>query len=93
MDSLLAYGVTSVAVTAGGPADVDDSRGAAGAGTITRRRSARDTLGAGDAFHGAAAFALAAGRTGIDTRLRRRVATVRVQYLGPREWLAALEAP
>lgn len=48
-----------------------------------------DTLGAGDAFHGAFAFAVAAGADEIAAlRFAANVATVRVEHAGPREWLS-----
>ncbi|MCL1899143.1 MAG: PfkB family carbohydrate kinase [Promicromonosporaceae bacterium] len=52
---------------------------------------ARDTLGAGDAFHGALVAALAAGDT-LAAAVERAVAvaSTRVQHAGPRGWLAAL---
>ncbi|MEV8503998.1 PfkB family carbohydrate kinase [Actinoplanes sp. NPDC051475] len=51
-----------------------------------------DTAGAGDAFHGALAVALARG-AGTTEALRYAVtiAGVRVRHRGPRSWLAALE--
>lgn len=51
----------------------------------------RDTLGAGDAFHGALVVALAQGAD-LEAAVEEavRVATTRVQYVGPRSWLANL---
>jgi len=51
----------------------------------------RDTLGAGDAFHGALAVALARGAE-LEAAVEEavRVATIRVQYVGPRAWLENL---
>ena len=51
----------------------------------------RDTLGAGDAFHGALAVALAQG-AGLEAAVEEavRVASLRVQYVGPRSWLENL---
>lgn len=51
----------------------------------------RDTLGAGDAFHGALVVALARG-AGLETAVEEavRVASVRVQHVGPRSWLESL---
>jgi sugar/nucleoside kinase (ribokinase family) len=51
----------------------------------------RDTLGAGDAFHGALAVALARGAE-LEAAVEEavRVATIRVQYIGPRTWLENL---
>ncbi|WP_218566139.1 PfkB family carbohydrate kinase [Vallicoccus soli] len=60
------------------------------------RVRAVDTLGAGDAFHGALAAALAVAPPGPDPvpglvaalGLAARVASVRVEHAGPRAWLA-----
>lgn len=54
-----------------------------------------DTLGAGDVFHGAYAFAVAAADTGIRERIgfAARIAGRRVATMGPREWLATLGTP
>ena len=50
---------------------------------------ARDTLGAGDAFHGTFAFAIAAGLDQVRAlRLAADVAAVRVEHVGPRAWLS-----
>lgn len=49
----------------------------------------RDTLGAGDAFHGALAVALARGADLPDACAAAvRVASTRVAHVGPRSWLA-----
>ena len=51
--------------------------------------AAADTSGAGDAFHGALAVALAAGGAFPDAlREAVRVAAIRVEHPGPRAWLA-----
>ncbi len=57
--------------------------------------NAIDTLGAGDVFHGAYAFALAAGEADIRERIAfaAGIAGRRVATMGPREWLTALHAP
>lgn len=48
-----------------------------------------DTLGAGDAFHGAYAFAVASGAGTADAvRLGVEVASLRVRHPGPRAWAA-----
>ncbi|MFB9907264.1 PfkB family carbohydrate kinase [Allokutzneria oryzae] len=57
--------------------------------------SVQDTLGAGDAFHGAFAHAVAAqgwngGKVADHLRFAGLVATVRVQHAGPRSWLEKL---
>lgn len=51
----------------------------------------RDTLGAGDAFHGALVVALARG-AGLEEAVVEavRVASIRVQHVGPRSWLENL---
>lgn len=55
--------------------------------------SAVDTLGAGDAFHGALAVALAQGAALPDACAEAvRVASLRVQHCGPRGWLEFLDA-
>jgi len=55
------------------------------------RADARDTLGAGDAFHGALAAALAQGVTLADAcTVAADVASTRVAHVGPRAWLAEL---
>ncbi len=52
------------------------------------RVEARDTLGAGDAFHGALVAALAGGAALPEAVERAaRVASARVGVVGPREWL------
>ncbi|MCF4122399.1 PfkB family carbohydrate kinase [Antribacter sp. KLBMP9083] len=53
--------------------------------------AARDTLGAGDAFHGALVVALARGDDLPDAcAFAARVASTRVAHVGPREWLAEI---
>ena len=93
VDSLIACGVASVAVTHGRDPVVWAARGEVGTLAVPQV-PARDTSGAGDAFHGAAAFGVAGGLDWQSTLdFAARVAAVRVQYPGPREWLAALETP
>ena len=70
VDSLIAYGVTSVAVTHGSDPVVWATRGEAGTLAVPQV-PARDTSGAGDAFHGAAAFGLA-GRSEWQSTLELR---------------------
>jgi sugar/nucleoside kinase (ribokinase family) len=91
VDTLLRYGVTSVAVTNGEQPIVWATHGESG--TISPPRVAvRDTLGAGDAFHGAAAFAMARGDDWpAALAFATIVAAVRVQHPGPRDWLLALD--
>jgi sugar/nucleoside kinase (ribokinase family) len=90
VDGLLARGVPSVAVTHGAdPIEwaTRDRRGLLAVPQVP----ARDTLGAGDAFHGAAALAVAMGRAWPDVLgYAAQVAAVRVQHPGPRAWRSAL---
>lgn len=52
---------------------------------------ARDTLGAGDAFHGAYAWTVANGRDTQDAvRVAVRIASLRVGVVGPRAWMDEL---
>lgn len=90
VDSLLGAGVTSVAVTHGGD-PIDWATGSERGTLLPPPVPARDTLGAGDAFHGAAAYAIARGddwRAALE--FAATVAAVRVQHPGPRDWLLAL---
>jgi sugar/nucleoside kinase (ribokinase family) len=90
VDAVHARGVPLVAVTHG--ADPIEWSAAEGSGVIAVPQvPARDTLGAGDAFHGAAAYALAGGASWPDClRFAAEVAALRVQHPGPRAWLAQL---
>ncbi|MDT5066152.1 MAG: hypothetical protein QOK02_2307 [Mycobacterium sp.] len=51
-----------------------------------------DTLGAGDAFHGAYAYFSALGQSSVAERIERstRVAALRCSVVGPRAWLSEL---
>jgi sugar/nucleoside kinase (ribokinase family) len=86
----LAHGASAVVVTHG-PEPVewfDDGS----SGTVdVPATDARDTLGAGDAFHGALAAALARG-AGLPDACATAAATAstRVAHVGPRAWLAEL---
>lgn len=53
---------------------------------------ARDTLGAGDVWHGALAHAVAAGGSSVAGWIRHAnaVAAERVRHVGPRSWTAAI---
>ncbi|MEW2501873.1 PfkB family carbohydrate kinase [Amycolatopsis sp. NPDC047767] len=53
---------------------------------------ARDTLGAGDVWHGALAHAVAARGSSVDGWIRHAnaVAAERVRHVGPRSWTAAI---
>lgn len=86
--ALLAAGARAV-VTTHGPDPVTwcTAHGQAGAVRVPQVR-ARDTLGAGDAFHGALVAALAHGSSLPDAISRAAaVASARVGVVGPREWL------
>ncbi|GAB4084132.1 hypothetical protein GCM10028784_07620 [Myceligenerans cantabricum] len=74
-----------------GSAPVDWRRGAS-AGTVeVPAVAAVDTLGAGDAFHGALAVAVARGfELPAACAEAVRVASLRVQHVGPRDWLEHL---
>jgi len=54
---------------------------------------ALDTLGAGDAFHGALTYYLAMGDP-LEVAIAKanQVAAIKVQYLGNRDWLIQLNA-
>ncbi|MFE5340053.1 PfkB family carbohydrate kinase [Isoptericola sp. NPDC056578] len=96
----LLLGARSVVVTHGGdpvtwalPRRRDDGAVVVGEhGTVpVPRVDVQDTLGAGDAFHGALAVALARGAGLQDACAAAvRVASVRVRKVGPRAWLAHL---
>ncbi|GAB2450908.1 PfkB family carbohydrate kinase [Xylanimonas ulmi] len=90
----LALGARAVVVTHG--ADPVEWRTAAGAaGTVAAPRvEARDTLGAGDAFHGALTAALAHGAA-LPAAVAQAagVASARVAHVGPRAWLTHLPQP
>jgi sugar/nucleoside kinase (ribokinase family) len=90
VDGLLARGVPAVAVTHGAdPIEwaTRDERGLIAVPQVP----VRDTLGAGDTFHGAAALAMATGVVWPDLLgYAAQVAAVRVQHPGPRAWRSAL---
>ena len=54
-----------------------------------------DTLGAGDAFHGAYAYYSTQCDSGVAERIDRcaRVAALRCSMVGPRAWLSELPTP
>jgi sugar/nucleoside kinase (ribokinase family) len=85
-----AIGAPHVAVTHG-PGPVNWFSGRASGRVIVPPVPAVDTAGAGDAFHGALAVALARGEELPDALAAAvRVAGVRVVHPGPRAWLDAL---
>lgn len=93
VDGLLARGVPAVAVTHGAD-PVEWATPAARGRIAVPQVPARDTLGAGDAYHGAAALALAEGRSWPEALgYAAQVAAVRVQHRGPRAWRSALGRP
>jgi len=65
-------------------------------GTVnTQRVEAKDTLGAGDAFHGGYAFGVATNGAGAlveNLTLGAKVAATRVSHVGPRDWLRYLDS-
>lgn len=91
--AVLAAGARAVVITdGGGPVRwwTDDASGA----IAVEQVPVRDTLGAGDAFHGALAVALARGLTLRDAAtVAAQVATRRVATMGPRAWLTHLPSP
>ena len=99
--ALLELGVPAVAVTAG-PRSVQWCTGVAQGEVAVPRVEARDTLAAGDAFHGALAYAVSTdapwplleppdpARLGAALRAAVAVAALRVQHRGPRAWLDRL---
>lgn len=86
--ALLASGARIVAVTAGA-APVRWQTGKATGAVEIPSVIVHDTLGAGDALHGAVAFARARGVTDPERSLSFgvAVAALRVQHVGPRAWL------
>jgi sugar/nucleoside kinase (ribokinase family) len=88
-EALLADGARLVAMTAGAAPVRWRTREAAGVIEVPRV-TVRDTVGAGDALHGAVSFAWAQGVTDPQRSLSFGVAaaSLRVQHAGPRAWLA-----
>ena len=80
----------TVATHGAGPVTWCDADGRRGV-TEVPSVDVRDTLGAGDAFHGALVVALARGNE-LEAAVEEavRVASLRVQYIGPRAWLENL---
>ncbi|WP_166845333.1 PfkB family carbohydrate kinase [Isoptericola sp. BMS4] len=87
-----ALGARQVVVTHG-PDPVEWSAGGRSGTVDVPRVEARDTLGAGDAFHGALAAALARGEALPEAcAVAAGVASARVAHVGPRSWLDHLPA-
>lgn len=84
-------GVPTVITTAG-PGPVRWSTADGGSGEVpVAHVEARDTLGAGDVWHGALAVAVAREPTVTDRiRFANEVAAERVRHVGPRSWPAAI---
>lgn len=88
--SLIASGTPVVVTTAGGE-PVRWSSGGISGETPVPAVDVADTLGAGDVFHGAYAFALATGAAIADrVAFAAEVAATRCARIGPRSWLAAI---
>ncbi|GAA2637795.1 PfkB family carbohydrate kinase [Paractinoplanes durhamensis] len=84
-----AIGAPHVLVTHG-PDPINWFSGSEAGAVEVRPVEAVDTTGAGDAFHGALAVALADAGLPEAICFASRVAGVRVRHSGPRAWLAAL---
>ncbi|MDX3191593.1 PfkB family carbohydrate kinase [Streptomyces sp. MN03-5084-2B] len=84
-------GVPTVITTNGaGPVRWSTADGASGEVPVAAVE-ARDTLGAGDVWHGALAVAVARERTVTDRiRFANEVAAERVRQVGPRSWTTAI---
>lgn len=81
----------STVVTTDGPEPVRWSRGTGSGQVEVPQIAAVDTLAAGDVFHGAYAYALAAGAE-IEHRIHfaSAVAATRCSMVGPRSWLGPI---
>ncbi|WP_199191258.1 PfkB family carbohydrate kinase [Amycolatopsis sp. CA-126428] len=84
-------GVPTVITTAGaGPVRWSTADGGSGEVPVPAAE-ARDTLGAGDVWHGALAVAVTRERTVTDRiRFANEVAAERVRHVGPRSWTTAI---
>jgi sugar/nucleoside kinase (ribokinase family) len=84
-------GVPTVITTSGpGPVRWSTADGRSGEVPVPAVE-ARDTLGAGDVWHGALAVAVARERTVTDRiRFANEVAAERVRFVGPRSWTTAI---
>lgn len=89
--ALVNRGVRNVVVTHGGDPVQWWSGGESGSVPVERVEVV-DTLGAGDAFHGAYSYFASRIGGGIAERIERsaRVATLRCSVVGPRAWLSEL---
>ncbi|SFH94328.1 PfkB family carbohydrate kinase [Amycolatopsis regifaucium] len=90
-DDPRAYGVP-VVITTAGPEPVRWTT-ADGSGAVpVPVTQARDTLGAGDVWHGAFAYAVARGVEGLQAWIgfANEVAAERVRHEGPRSWTASV---
>ncbi|MDT8910626.1 PfkB family carbohydrate kinase [Amycolatopsis sp. PS_44_ISF1] len=81
-----------VVVTTAGPDPVRWRAGEDSGAVAVPEVAARDTLGAGDVWHGALALAVAGGEDDVAgwVRYANEVAAERVRHGGPRSWTAAL---
>jgi sugar/nucleoside kinase (ribokinase family) len=89
--ALVASGVRTVVTTHGG--DPVDWWSGGGSGSVpVTPVVVVDTLGAGDAFHGAYSYYATQVESSVSERIDRsaRVAALRCSVVGPRSWLAAL---
>ncbi|MEH3143587.1 MAG: PfkB family carbohydrate kinase [Mycobacterium kyogaense] len=89
--ALLGDGVPTVVITGGAAPVRWWSNGESGSVTVPAVE-VRDTLGAGDAFHGAYCYFGAAGAVRLTERIEAaaRIAALRCSVIGPRAWLAEL---
>lgn len=81
-----------VVITTAGPDPVRWSAGEDSGAVAVPAVAARDTLGAGDVWHGALAFAVAGLGNDVAGWVRHanEVAAERVRHVGPRSWTAAI---
>lgn len=92
-EQILDLGARAVIITDGGNPVYWRTHDGSGTAPVPRV-PVRDTLGAGDVFHGALSATLARGRPltdSVDEAIR--VASHRVQFEGPRSFLRSLQAP
>ncbi|MGV9798197.1 PfkB family carbohydrate kinase [Mycobacterium sp. NPDC003449] len=90
--TLVGIGVRTVVTTHGGDPVEWWSNGESGSVPV-QPVVAVDTLGAGDAFHGAYAYFTTQAESALVTRIDRsaRVAALRCSVVGPRAWLSELK--